>query len=73
MVKSDTLLCICNNVTAGELAECIKQNGFTTLQEILDSECCNVGNKCELCQDEGFDNDGVNIPLILQMVKEKRL
>jgi len=73
MCNKDTEICVCNSITAGELAECIKENDLKTLQEVLDNEKCVVGDKCESCIDEGFHNDGINIPLVLAMVKRSQL
>ena len=73
MCNSDTEICVCNSITAGEIAESIKENDLKTLQEVLDNEKCLVGDKCESCIDEGFHNDGINIPLVLAMVKRSQL
>lgn len=69
----ETEICICNSVTAKELAECIKQYHLETLNDVLEKSECNVGDKCEACHDEGFNCDGINIPLILSLVKQGKL
>ena len=73
MLDLDTEICICNSLSVKDIAECIKKNDLQTLQEILDNEDCPMGNKCEACHDEGFNNDGLNIPLILSMVKQGKI
>ena len=73
MVKEDTEICACNSLSAGDIASCIKENNFTTLQELLDNSICPMGDKCESCRDEGVNNDGINIPLVLAMVKRGQL
>ncbi|WP_428738733.1 hypothetical protein [Sulfurimonas sp.] len=73
MIDLDTEICICNSLNVKDIAECIKKNNFQTLQEILDNEDCPMGNKCEACHDEGFNNDGLNIPLVLSMVKQGKI
>jgi NAD(P)H-nitrite reductase large subunit len=73
MIDKDTEVCICNSKTAGDIAECIKSNNLNTLEEILENEECSVGDKCESCKDEGFNNDGINIPLVLSLVKRNQL
>ena len=73
MVTLDTEICICNGVSVGELAACIKRNNFTALDQIIDNDDCPVGNKCESCIDEGFNNDGLNIPMVLSMVSRDTL
>lgn len=73
MLTLDTEICICNGVTIGKIAECIKKNDFTTLEELVENEDCPMGDKCESCRDEGFNNDGLNIPMVLAMVKNNKL
>lgn len=69
MVDKDTEICVCNNLTAGDVAECIRENSLNTLEEILANSICPMGDKCESCVDEGYNNDGMNIPMVLSMVK----
>ena len=73
MVDQNAEICVCNSKTAGKIAQCIKKHNLTTLEEVLENEECNVGNKCESCVDEGYNNDGLNIPLVLAMVKSSKL
>lgn len=73
MVDLDTEICVCNSVTLEEMATCIKENNLTTLQEVLDNNICPIGDKCEACHDEGFNNDGLNIPMVLSMVKNNSI
>ncbi|QOP45504.1 (2Fe-2S)-binding protein [Sulfurimonas paralvinellae] len=72
-IDLDTEICVCNSLTVKDIAECIKKNNLTTLQEVLDNEEMPIGDKCEACHDEGYHNDGLNIPLVLAMVKNGRL
>lgn len=71
MIDLETEICICNSLTINDIATCIKKNNFTTLDEILENTDCPMGDKCEACHDEGFNNDGLNIPMVLSMVKQK--
>ncbi len=73
MIPKETEICVCNSVSAGELASCIKKHSLETLEDVLENEKCNVGDKCESCKDEGFNNDGLNIPLVLALVKRGQL
>ena len=73
MVTKDTKICVCNDLTVAEIAECIQNNNFDTLEEILENDDCPMGDKCESCVDEGFNNDGLNIPMVLNMVKNNAL
>ena len=72
-IDLDTEICVCNSLTIQDIAECIKENDLKTLKEILENEALPMGDKCEACQDEGFHNDGLNIPMVLAMVKSGRL
>ena len=73
MVDLDTEICVCNSITAKEMAGCIKDKGLKTLQEVLENDVCAIGDKCEACHDDGFHNDGINIPLVLSMVQKGKL
>lgn len=73
MLAPETEVCICNSLTAKEIAECIKKHNLQTINEILENETCSIGDKCESCHDEGFNNDGINIPLVLSLVKQGKL
>ncbi len=72
-IDLDTEICVCNSLTVKDIAECIKKNNFTTLQEVLDNTEMPIGDKCETCHDEGYYNDGLNIPMVLAMVKSGRV
>ncbi len=73
MVDKSTIICICNDLSISDIAACIKENNFTSLEEILQNSICPIGDKCESCQDEGYNNDGLNIPMVLSMVKNKKI
>jgi bacterioferritin-associated ferredoxin len=69
VIDLDTEVCVCNSLTVKDILECIKENNFSTLEELLDNDICPMGDKCEACRDEGFNNDGINIPMVLSMAK----
>ena len=71
MVDLDTEICVCNHLSVQDIATCIKENNLNSLEEILENEICPMGDKCESCIDEGFHNDGHNIPMVLSMVKKE--
>ena len=73
MIDSKSEICVCNGLTAGEIAECIKENNLNSLKKLLENDICPVGDKCEACIDEGFNNDGLNLPLVLSMVEKELL
>jgi NAD(P)H-nitrite reductase large subunit len=66
----DTEICGCNNLSAKDIADCIKENDLKTLTEILENKICPMGDKCESCLDEGFSHDGYTIPMVLSMVQK---
>ena len=67
------LICHCNDLTVEDIAEIIKEEGFTTLDELLEQNICPMGDKCEACRDEGYENDGYNLPMVLSLVKTGRI
>ena len=70
MIDLDTEICVCNSLTLKDIATCIKENDIDTLEELLENQECPVGDKCETCIDEGYNNDGLNLPMVLSMVKK---
>lgn len=73
MIDLNEELCYCNNLTAGEIVDCIKENNVTTLDELLEQDICPVGDKCEACHEDGYNNDGFSLAMILSLIKQKRL
>ncbi len=71
MIDLDTEICVCNSLTVKDIAECIKKNDLNTLEEMLENQECPMGDKCESCKDEGYNNDGLNLPMVLSMVQRK--
>jgi len=69
MIDLDTEICVCNSLTVADIAKCIKENNLDTLEKLLENDICPMGDKCEACHDEGYHNDGFNIPMVLSMVK----
>ena len=73
MVSLNTEICACNNLSVKDIKECILENNYTTLQELLENEQCPMGDKCQSCRDEGINNDGLNLPFVLSRVKQGQL
>lgn len=69
MVDLDTEICVCNSLSVKDIAQCIKENNLNTLDALVENNICPMGDKCESCHDEGYNNDGLNIPMVLSMVK----
>jgi bacterioferritin-associated ferredoxin len=72
-IDLDREICVCNSLTIKEIAELIKAKDLKTLEAILENEVTPIGDKCEACRDEGFENDGFNIPMVLSLVKSGRI
>jgi len=72
-IELDTEICVCNSLTIEDIAKLIKEKDLKSLEEILENEDTPIGDKCESCRDEGYHNDGLNIPMVLSMVKSGRL
>ena len=72
MIDLETEICVCNSLTIKDIGRCIIKNNFTTLDELLENDICPMGDKCEACIDEGFHNDGHNLPMVLAMLKSKK-
>ena len=73
MIDKNTEVCACNSLSAGDIASCIKEHNYTTMDELLENENCTMGDKCKSCRDEGINNDGINLPLVLALVKRSEL
>ena len=73
MIELDTEICICNSLTVKDIVDCINENNFTTIEELLKNEVCPMSDKCEACIDEGYNNDGLNIPMVFSMVQKEML
>ncbi len=73
MLDLDTTICVCNDLSIADIAKCIKDNNIQTLEQLLENNVCPVGDKCESCIDEGFNNDGLNLPMVLSMVKQNKV
>ncbi len=69
MIDLNTEICSCNSLSIKDIAACIKENKFNTLEELVKNDVCPMGDKCESCHDVGINNDGINIPFVLARVK----
>ncbi len=71
MIDLDTEICVCNGLSVKDIAQCIKENDLKSLEDVLESKTCQIGDKCESCHHDGYNNDGLNIPMVLSMVRQK--
>ena len=73
MFDKEREICVCNSRSMLEIAASIKENDIKNMQELLDCESCDVGDKCESCVEDGYENDGYSLAMVLSLVKQKRL
>ena len=73
MFDKDREICVCNSLTMEEIAECIKANDIETMEELLANQVCPVGDKCVSCHEDGYQNDGYSLAMVLSLVKQGRL
>ena len=73
MFDKEREICVCNSKSMLEIAEGIKENKIQNMQELLACKSCDVGDKCEACIEEGYENDGYSLAMVLSLVKQKRL
>ena len=71
MLDLNRELCVCNSMTLGDIVTIIKANEITTIEDAIKK--CDVGDKCESCIEEGYENDGFSIAMVLSLVKQNRL
>lgn len=73
MIDEDRMICICNSLSMRDIAECIKEHNFQSVSEMVENDACPMGNKCESCIEEGYENDGFSLAMVLSLVKQGRL
>jgi len=73
MFDMNKLICHCNSLTMQEVADIVKEHNITSLEQILECSECAVGDKCEACHEDGYENDGYSLAMIISLVKQKRI
>lgn len=73
MIDTDRMICICNSMDMKEIAECIKAHDWKSVTEMVENTECPLGDKCESCVEEGYENDGYSLAMVLSLVKQGRL
>ena len=73
MIDQDRTVCICNDLTMKEIADCIKEHNFQSVEEMVQNDDCPMGDKCESCIEDGYENDGCSLAMVLSLVKQGRL
>jgi len=73
MLDKEREICVCNSKTMLEIAEGIKENNIQNMEELLECGACDVGDKCEACIEDGYENDGFSLAMVLSLVKQEHL
>jgi len=73
LFKKDKMLCSCNHISIGDAVAFLKEHDIKTVEEWMASDIQPVGDKCEACHENGTENDGVTLAVILSQVKQGRL
>jgi len=69
MCNRETEICVCNQLDAGEISDFIKTNNISKVEELYENEELPMGDKCESCREDGFNDDGLSLELVLKMTK----
>lgn len=73
MFDRDREICVCNSLSLQEIAECIRTQKLATLEAMIENSECPMGDKCEACREEGYENDGYSLAMVLSLVKQGRV
>ena len=73
LFAKDKILCSCNNITVGEAVDFLKEHKIKSVDEWMNSDIQPIGDKCEACHEDGTENDGLTLAVILSQVKQGRL
>ena len=73
MIDKDRMICVCNSLDIKEISECIKTHNITSLDELLENKETPMGDKCESCIEDGYENDGFSLAMVLSLTKQGRL
>jgi len=73
MFDMKKLICHCNDLNMQDIADIVKKHKIESLEEILECSECAVGDKCETCHYDGYENDGYSLAMIISLVKQKRI
>jgi len=73
MIDTERMICICNDMDMKTIAACIKAHGWHNVAEMIGNSECEMGNKCESCIEDGYENDGYSLAMVLSLVKQGRL
>ena len=67
------MICVCNSLDIVEIAQFIKEHDIQSVDELVENDILPMGDKCESCIEEGYENDGFSLAMVLSLVKQGRL
>ena len=70
MIDLTRTMCNCNDRTAGEVVEFIKAHSITDLDTLVEQDEMPVGDVCESCRVDGFDDDGFSLTMLLEEIEK---
>lgn len=73
MIDENKLICYCNDLTIKDIVKIIKENGISNFDDLVEQTDHPMGDKCEACHENGYQNDGYSLAMVLGQVKQKRL
>lgn len=73
MIDENKLICYCNDLTIKDIVEIIKKKNIKSMDDLIQQSDYPVGDKCESCHEDGYQNDGYSLAMVLSLVKQKRL
>lgn len=73
MFDKDKLICYCNDLTIADIAQIIKTQNIENFDDLIEQTDHPMGDKCEACHENGYENDGFSLAMVLSLVKQKRL
>jgi len=73
MIDTDRMICICNSMDMKAIAACIREHGWQHVGDMVGNKDCPLGDKCESCIEDGYENDGFSLAMVLSLVKQGRL
>jgi len=66
----ETMICYCHNLTIAQIADYIKASQTDNVTQIVEDQNFACGNSCQSCHEEGYNNDGFSLAMVLGMVKK---
>jgi len=66
-------ICVCNSLTLGEIVDFVKANNIRSITKLIEQEELPMGDKCEACHEDGYENDGYSLTMILSLVEQGRI